>query len=375
MTTDPSSSVVHLTMRRGKHPLAVGSGVLYERNGQHYIATAWHNLSGRHSESLRPLSDKGGVPDNVVAIVPQVVSSHVGPGLIRTPFTLPVETDSQTLYLVHPVGWPRIDVAVLPIDPEAVFEQEMHVSNGRDIVMPGRMRNGVNPSGVSTDIQPIQRCAGAHARLTVPPDALVHAGDDLFVLGYPKGIADFSAAPIWKRATVASDPNVGWNRQPKFLIDCASREGMSGAPVIAYHKNGRIHFGTSSVASAGPAALLHGIYVGRIVDNEVSKEDRFFEAQIGTVWKRLVIDEIIDGQVPALHSSLVGAPPKAVDQAVREKWPDDPAYFLKILAVSEYRSGMTQVALEHLNGNADPRLVYEAVIAYARELDSQAKPG
>jgi hypothetical protein len=366
---DPSMSVVHLTMRKGTQPLAIGSGVLYERNGKCYIATAWHNLTGRHSESLRPLSSTGGVPDNAVAVVPLIVNGLGQSSAVRLPFTLPLETDENTSYLVHPVGWPRIDAAVIPIDPDAAFAQELRFATGDVHQQLCSMRTS-GGLGATTDLQPIQRCAGAYATCGITPEDLLELGDDLFVLGYPRGISDFFASPIWKRATVASDPHVGWNRWPKFLVDCASREGMSGAPVVSYSRTGLVDANGVTFQGVPRSALLQGIYVGRVVDPASSSEDRMFEAQIGTVWKREVLDEIIDANVPALHSSQVGVGPSIIEEAVRAKWPRDPDYHMKVLQRTEFQSGVAQVILEHLNGNADPSPVVELAVEHAKRLAS-----
>lgn len=357
-------------MRKGPQRLSSGTGVLYERSGRLFIATAWHNLTGRHTETLRPISPTGGLPDNVVATIPQVFDSEHGTGVTRMSFVLPVEDDcGTTCYLVHPQGWPRVDVAVLPIDPDAPTPVEMHLSTGRDLKTEMPMRLPV-ADGSSTVVQPIQACAGAFARVGVHPDKLIDAGDDLFVLGYPRGISDFSAAPIWKRATVASDPHNGWNRQPKFLIDCASREGMSGAPVVQYSRDGTVRVGGHSFMGTGPAAVLQGVYVGRLIDEQVPEDDRLFEAQIGTVWKRQVIDEIIDAELPGQHSGAIGASSKAIEQAVLDRWPQDPTYFEKVLAIADFRWEMVGIVLTHLNGNANPADVNNAVLAHAQNLQA-----
>ena len=63
---NPAHSVVHLTIRKNKINLAVGTGVLYLRDNQTYIVTAWYNISGRHTETLELLSKKAAIPNNIV---------------------------------------------------------------------------------------------------------------------------------------------------------------------------------------------------------------------------------------------------------------------------------------------------------------------
>jgi len=56
------------------------------------------------------------------------------------------------------------------------------------------------------------------------------------VLGYPEGMIGPGRSPIWKRGSMASEPKYNWRDKPGFLIDTATRNGMSGAPVVARHR-------------------------------------------------------------------------------------------------------------------------------------------
>jgi len=250
----------------------------------------------------------------------------------------------------------------------------MHLADGREIMHQSRMRQPGGGGAVSTDVQPIQSCAGTFGRIGALSDELIDAGDDLFVLGYPRGISDYSAEPLWKRATVASDPRSGWNRQPQFIIDCASREGMSGAPVIAFSKSGEVQVGGMRHAGNSPSTALHGIYVGRINNPEATAEDKLFEAQLGTVWKRAVIDEIIDAEVLGLHSSEIGASEEQINEAIKAVWPQVDGYFQKVLDHQQFGWAMVHAALKHLNGNGNPNDVLNLVMQYARNLRVETKP-
>jgi hypothetical protein len=56
---------------------------------------------------------------------------------------------------------------------------------------------------------------------------------DAFVLGYPRGMSGGGHFPVWKRATIATEPDIDLDGLPRFYIDTATREGMSGSPVYA----------------------------------------------------------------------------------------------------------------------------------------------
>ena len=112
--------------------------------------------------------------------------------------------------------------------------------------------------------------------------------EELFVLGYPKGISALYT-PIWKKASVASEPEVPIDEMACFYIDSSTRDGMSGAPVIFYNKNGQCK--TTDVLfqiSNSKIFKFEGIYSGRDSNQELGI------TQLGVVWKKELIDEIID---------------------------------------------------------------------------------
>ncbi len=64
-------------------------------------------------------------------------------------------------------------------------------------------------------------------------DIAISVGSEVFIIGYPLGIAKQLNLPIWKRGSIASEFSVPFNGSPLFVIDSATREGLSGAPVYA----------------------------------------------------------------------------------------------------------------------------------------------
>ncbi len=73
---------------------------------------------------------------------------------------------------------------------------------------------------------------------------------------------------------------------PVFLIDCRSRQGQSGSPVIAYRSSGaRRRDGDRTVAtlSAEHAWEFLGIYSGRVNP----------ESDLGMVWHVSVVEELL----------------------------------------------------------------------------------
>lgn len=113
-------------------------------------------------------------------------------------------------------------------------------------------------------------------------------GDGCFVSGFPEGISGPSSTPIWKRASIASHPHLNHDEQPVFLIDTIGNKGLSGSPVFIVDTVARIvgKDKLSTTVNFGPIVSFLGVYAGRLSDKGIG-------SQLGRVWKRELIDEII----------------------------------------------------------------------------------
>jgi len=116
----------------------------------------------------------------------------------------------------------------------------------------------------------------------------IRIGMDVFILGYPFGNAP-PAFPVWKRGSIASEPALVRMTTGHYLVDTASRPGMSGAPVILRDSTNNYIDGALR-AFSDPATNLLGVYSGRL---RAAAE----EAQIGVVWHASFIEEIIAGNM------------------------------------------------------------------------------
>lgn len=113
----------------------------------------------------------------------------------------------------------------------------------------------------------------------------------MYVIGYPLGIISGLPLPIWKRATIASEPLVNPEGLPKVLVDTATCKGMSGSVAITqtfqvgpYPKKD----GSNSNTLMAITREIVGVYSGRVGASAI-------KAQLGIVCKTHVIDEIIGG--------------------------------------------------------------------------------
>lgn len=345
--TSVNNSVLHLTMRFQKIELSIGSGVLYRHGSEYFIVTAWHNLSGLHSETLKPLSDKLAIPDNVVV---NLAVSMPGFSIdVRYSITIPLVDDEKSLFYIHSRNWPRIDVAVIPFDPRAAFPLEGHLSNGES---PNMLISPIMNEGEAhyTEVCPIQN-------YFVPDDEVIDSWfktvdvtEELFIPGYPLNIRDAYSQPVWKRATIASSVQRGWNKEAKFLIDSASKSGMSGAPVLYYSPRGQVSIHGKIHQFDKKVAILVGIYVGRVgIKGEL-------DPQIGTVWHRSVIDEIIESK---LHEKLSSEIELTHDEMVDE--------------LQNIFAGMSRIGIENIK-NKNLRSRYYVRESLMENISGRAKP-
>jgi hypothetical protein len=104
------------------------------------------------------------------------------------------------------------------------------------------------------------------------------------VIGFPFGITGGGLLAVWATGFVASEPSVDFDNLPVFLIDCRSRPGQSGSPVVAYRGGGAVAMqGGGTSIFTGAVWRFLGIYSGRI--NE--------QSDLGIVWKAAAVQELI----------------------------------------------------------------------------------
>lgn len=231
--------------------LATCTGFIYQKNSQHYLITNWHCFSGKNPETKRPLKGSFVLPAKVQ--VPFHKTKEPCISWERHNFDL-IDNATSPKWLIHPKYRQGVDVVALEIIvPEDVF---IHPINQQDF----------------ENFDPL-------------------IADDVFILGFPYNFKGGGNFPIWKRASIATEPTIDYNLTPQILVDTASREGMSGAPVV-FRRDG-IHGLVNGVLKDdtifGEIQNFIGIYSGRYTG------DTDFDAQLGIVWKKSVIDEIISG--------------------------------------------------------------------------------
>ncbi|MEO6843151.1 MAG: serine protease [Bradyrhizobium sp.] len=228
--------------------LGEGTGFIWQYLGRFYLVTNWHVISCRRFPTGENLLKHGGRP-NQLQVLFNVRIGDFG----KQHHTIHIrDTNGNPSWLIHPSR--NVDIAVLPLPYD-----------GKDIVF------SLNPINGQAD-----------------PDLFVGVGMDCYVLGYPFGSAR-PGFPVWKRGSIASEPDLARLTTDYILVDTASRPGMSGAPVIVRSWGFHLYDDGSSTTDEFARSKFIGVYSGRLVTR--FRED----AQIGMVWTASLIDEIIIG--------------------------------------------------------------------------------
>lgn len=241
-----SRSALLLTMSYQGIKLATGSGVIASYlDGYRYLITAHHNLSGRRPGSGVPISNNGGLPNQL---------RIEGCNLYCTVNLYAGDNDPNadtSLYATHSLG-SAIDVTILRIPP-----------------------------GTRVDYPLDRSFLIAHSNAGLP----LYVGQTCYIVGFPEGLIhrpfEHATLPIWKTGNIASEPLFDFNNHPKLLIDATTRRGMSGAMVVISERD-RNRF--------------VGVYSGRYKQAESGDNpdpNPYFTAELGWVFRSELVGELI----------------------------------------------------------------------------------
>lgn len=236
--------------------LAIGTCFFHKKNEKLFLITNRHNVTGRHNETNKCLSSTAAIPNRLgirLLKKSEIAWEEVTVNLL--------DAEGNSLWIEHPKLKEKVDVVALPINiPDKYL------------------------------FLPIEEAAEPHNEQTE-----AEVGEDVFILGYPLGV-NAGGLPLWKRASIASELSLNIDGLPKFLVDTASRQGMSGSPVIL-KKRRPVSIGSTSDGGEPKVESRYynkflGVYSGRLFSNEKN------DAQIGIVWSAKVVDEITESYEP-----------------------------------------------------------------------------
>jgi hypothetical protein len=209
------------------------------------LMTNRHNVTGRHQETGEVLDKKHSAIPNALEVVHNVKGQL---GSWQGKIEPLIKADGSPRWIEHPKYGAKADFVALPLTQLQDVE-----------LFP------LEPANPGPD-------------LAVRPTSMVS------VIGYPFGLLT-GGVPlgIWASGFVASEPDFNaYGDMPTMLVDCRTRQGQSGSPVLAYREGSAV-MADGSTAIGGTMVRFLGIYSGRI--NE--------ESDLGIVWKTSVIAELV----------------------------------------------------------------------------------
>lgn len=260
---------VSLQMLRGDLIVAKGTGFFWRQHDGIALVTAWHNVSGLHHTSRKPLHSQGALPDRIryrfMSVEPKAFQEHELPLYIDEDLT-------QPRWFVHPAVGNFFDICFIGLAPD-------------------------KPSAFACVNDSFKR-----------PSGVILPGSDAFVVGFPQGIGPLGVFPVWKRASIATDVCLPIDGHPKFLVDAAGRAGLSGSPVYRIEKGiSQREAGGKIDVFLGDVHEFIGIYTGRVEDKLSHEIDatsatqgshrRRESSDLGFVWREEIVQEVLSSDV------------------------------------------------------------------------------
>jgi hypothetical protein len=251
------------------HILGSATGCLHKEADSLLLVTNWHVVSGKNPATSRILSASKKCPTHITAFF--AFSETRGVRWHKNKFSL--FNEASPTWFEHPVHGRVVDVIAMPVMPKPIDGSELF-----------------NLAVTETSDDPL----------------LPEPGMDCFILGFPEGVRGPGRLPIWKRATIAVEPDFDCGGLPMTLVDTATRRGMSGAPTYAQYVGMLGPDGSTSFAeridesSLGVHTAFLGIYSNRLGRGE-------HRAQLGAVWKPTAIRQIIESRRPGENPHIIRA--------------------------------------------------------------------
>lgn len=224
-----------------------------QQNEKIYLVTNWHVVSGRNADTNVVMSPTGGVPNKLRVYVPKQGSNSTLS--FDDDFYMDVDLfdeDDNRLWYEKQENGRMIDVALVPLK---------------------------ETKGVITTIEEAEEPFNEKVPFEIT--------SEIFIIGFPFG-KQTGYIPIWKKASVASEPELDVENLPYFFADTATRTGMSGSPVVLYKDRPITMINEKERKVSRHWTKFVGVYSGRIGADNETKGD----AQLGRVWKPHVIQEM-----------------------------------------------------------------------------------
>lgn len=224
--------------------LSTGTGFVVESAKGPMLITNRHNVTGKDNRTGKHLSKTAAEPNSVVIF--QHLEGNLGNWIAKTE-ALYQRDPPVPRWFEHPILNGRADFVALPL----------------------------------TQLQNVKLFPCSIEESS--PHLAVGPAETISVIGFPFGNSARGFA-IWATGFIASDPSIDYEGLPLLLVDCRTRQGQSGSPVVAFRAAGFNQYSDGNTYSSATAqSRFMGIYSGRMN----------VESDIGIVWKASAIRELI----------------------------------------------------------------------------------
>lgn len=181
--------------------LGQGTAFTYLHNGETYLITNWHNVSGRRPDSLKLMNDYAAIPDSLVLCCPEKVNKeeNIPEGQSEARWmsrTLDLYNEEKPIWYEHPEHGHNVDAVAIPLKLDNTW---LKPANSTELNL---------------------------------ENIILRPSLDVYVLGYPQGMTGGAKFPIWKRGSIASEPDIDLDNLPKYFIDTATRRVCPAHPFM-----------------------------------------------------------------------------------------------------------------------------------------------
>lgn len=252
----PTAKSLYIEMYFGETLLSSGTAIAVANNRESHctLITNRHNVTGRNQDTGKCISPNAAIPDSIAIYFHKNTESFEDIGNEWVKFKMPLFRGDETPYWVeHPRLGASADIVAL------------NIKFGNDIT--------IYPYYFETD----------HDKVNL----VISPAENVSVIGFPFGLSSYGKLPIWATGFLAQELSLVNPDKPIFLIDCRTRQGQSGSPVIAFRTSGyrSIKSGvTSSSLSGNTVWEFLGVYSGRVNS----------ESDLGIVWHASAVQELLN---------------------------------------------------------------------------------
>lgn len=231
---------------------AFSTGFLWRRTNKVFLVTNWHCVTGINPDTGSYLGTF--CPNFMVATIRISTPTDIGEGEIYSSVeeyrTELQNDDGQNVWIEHPSGR-AVDLVAMELPYTEPTSKHVECLNDVELDF------GVFPQ----------------------------VGDDAFIIGYPEGVQLDHRTPIWKRASIATEPGFDNLGQEVILVDCLGNSGLSGSPVLIQRPT--ILTDLVKGIAVGRRRNILGIYAGRLGNAGL-------QSQLGRVWKMSNLERILE---------------------------------------------------------------------------------